>query len=150
MARVKRLALIVIAVTAFLAVSVIVGRWLSADTDERAQVVDLLRAQSQGDAAAMLRGLHGCGDPACIATVRANAKRLQGPGSLKVALYQSGTAHALRSRTRFTRVVWFIEGKEADTRVQCVLVRRSGNVLSGLSVSLLRLSALIGRESSCP
>ncbi len=143
----KRPLIVALAVVAFLVVSVVVGRWLSADTDERGQVVELLRAQSRGDAAAMLRRLADCEDPACIATVRANARKLRGRGELKVALYQSGTAHALRSRTKQTRVVWFTPGRL--TTVQCVLVRRSGNVFAGLSVSLLRLSAPIGRESGC-
>lgn len=147
----KRLTIIVTGLVVFLAISVVVGRWLSADTDERRQVVDLLRAQSRGDAGAMLRGLSDCADPACIATVRANARRLQRPGELRVALYQSGTAHALRSRTKTTRVVWFTHGREADTKVQCVLVRRSGNVVSGISVKLLRVGApLRDREGSCP
>jgi hypothetical protein len=144
---VKRPLIIAAAVIAFLAVSVIVSRWLSADTDERGQVVELLRAQARGDAPAMLRMLHACGDPACSAIVRANARRLRGPGAIKIALYQSQTAHALRSRTKPTRVVWFTRARL--TTVQCVLVRRSGNVLAGVSVSLLRLSAPIGRESSC-
>jgi hypothetical protein len=144
---VKRPLLIATAVLAFLAISVVVARWLSADTDERGQVVELLRAQSRGDAPAMLRSLADCHDAACIATVRANARRLRGRGELKVALYQSGTAHALRTRTKPTRVVWFTPGRL--TTVQCVLVRRTGNVLAGVSVSLLRLSAPIGRESSC-
>jgi hypothetical protein len=144
---VKRLVLIAAAVVVFLAICVVVARWLSADTDERGQVVELLRAQSRGDADAMLRRLE-CRDPACVALVRANARRLRGHGELKVPLYQSGTAHALRSRTRPTRVVWFTPGRL--TTVQCVLVRRTGNVFAGTSVSLLRLSAPIGRESSCP
>jgi hypothetical protein len=144
---VKRLVLIVVAVIAFLAITVVVTRWLSADTDERGQVVELLRAQSRGDAASMLRRLDQCRDPGCIATVRANARRLRGHGELKIALYQSQTAHALRSRTKPTRVVWFTPGRL--TTVQCVLVRRSGNVFAGVSVTLLRLSAPIGRESSC-
>ena len=80
--------------------------------------------------------------------VRSNARRLRGHGELKIPLYQSGTAHALRSRTKQTRVVWFTPGRL--TTVQCVLVRRTGNVFAGTSVSLLRLSAPIGRESSCP
>ena len=143
----KRLLIIVVSVAAFLAVSAVVARWLSADTDERAQVVDLLRAQSRGDAAAMLRMLDDCHDPACVATVRANARRLRGHGELKVALYQSGTAHSISARTKQTRVVWFTPGRL--TTVQCVLVRRTGNVLAGVSVSLLRLSAPIGRESGC-
>jgi hypothetical protein len=144
---VKRLLIIAVAVVVFLAISVVVGRWLSADTDERGQVVELLRAQTSGDAAGMLRHLR-CRTPACIATTNANARRLRGDGAVKIALYQSGTAHALRSRTKPTRVVWFT--RERLTTVQCVLVRRTGNVFAGLSVSLLRLSAPIGRESSCP
>ncbi|MEA2131395.1 MAG: hypothetical protein QOJ85_4286 [Solirubrobacteraceae bacterium] len=143
----KRLIIIVVSVVAFLAISVVVARWLSADTDERGQVVELLRAQSRGDAAAMLRGLEDCRDPACVATVRSDARRLRGHGELKIALYQSGTAHALRARTKPTRVVWFTPGRL--TTVQCVLVRRTGNVFAGVSVSLLRLSAPIGRESGC-
>jgi G:T/U-mismatch repair DNA glycosylase len=144
---VKRLVVIAVAVTAFLAVCVVVARWLSADTDERGQVVELLRAQSRGDVDGMLRRLQ-CRDRACVAVVRANARRLRGHGELKIPLYESGTAHALRSRTKQTRVVWFTPGRL--TTVQCVLVRRTGNVFAGTSVSLLRLSAPIGRQSSCP
>jgi hypothetical protein len=147
MGAVKRPLLIAAAVVGFLAVSAVVARWLSADTDERGQVVELLRAQARGDAPAMLRMLR-CRDPACVTVVRANARRLRGPGALKIALYQSATAHALTARTEPTRVVWFTPGRL--TTVQCVLVRRTGNVLAGTSVSLLRLSAPIGRESSCP
>ena len=143
----KRLAIIVACVVVFLGVSAVVARWLSADTDERAQVVELLRAQARGDADDMLRRLE-CRDAACEEVVRANARKLRGRGELKVALYQSATAHALGSRTKFTRVVWFTPDRL--TTVQCVLVRRTGNVLAGTSVSLLRLSAPIGRESSCP
>jgi G:T/U-mismatch repair DNA glycosylase len=143
---VKRV-LVAVAVVAFLGVSVVVARWLSADTDERGQVVELLRAQSRGDVGGMLRWLH-CRDPACVAVVRDNARRLRGHGDVKIPLYQSGTAHALHARTKQTRVVWFTPGRL--TTVQCVLVRRTGNVFAGTSVSLLRLSAPIGRESSCP
>jgi hypothetical protein len=126
------------------------GRWVNNDTVERAHVVELLRDQMRGDAAAMLRRLDDCADPACVAVVRANARRLRRDGELKVALYESQTAHALRSRTRFTRVVWFPSGRDAETTVQCVLVRRTGNVFAGMTVSLLRVTAPIGRESSCP
>ena len=142
--------LILLAVVAFLAASVVVARWVNNDTVERARVVALLRAQIRGDAAGMLRRLDGCTDRACAAAVRAGARRLRRDAELKVALYQSQTAHAVRSRTKFTRVVWFPSGREAETTVQCVLVRRTGNVLAGMTVSLLRVTAPIGRESSCP
>jgi hypothetical protein len=147
MRRVKRPLLIAVAVIAFLAVVFLVTRWLSNDTNERGDVVTLLKAQAKGDAAAMLRVLN-CPDTACETLVTANAKRLRAPGEVKIALYQSQTAHALRSRTKPTRVVWYTNPD--DTIVQCVLVRRKGNVFAGTSVSLLRLSAPIARESSCP
>jgi len=144
---VKRPLVIALTVLVFLAISFAVTRWLNADTVERGAVVELLRAQARGDTEAMLARLE-CRDRACVSAVKANAQRLRGRGELKVALYQSATAHALRSRTKPTRVVWFTPGRL--TTVQCVLVRRSGNALSGLSVSLLRLSTPIERESSCP
>ena len=143
-------ALIIVAVLVVLAGSAVVARWINHDTAELARVVALLRDQLRGDAPAMLRRLEGCTDAACVAVVRANARRLRREAELKVALYQSQTAHALRSRTKFTRVVWFASGREAETTVQCVLVRREGNVFAGMTVSLLRLTAPIGRESSCP
>jgi hypothetical protein len=45
-------------------------------------------------------------------------------------------------------VVWITPGRL--TTVQCVLVRREGSAITGASVTLLRVSAPIGRESSCP
>ena len=140
--------LIAVAVIALLAISFLVARWLNNDSVERARVTDLLEAQIRGDADAMLRRLEDCADSACAALVRRNARRLRASGELKIALYQSQTAHALSSRTRFTRVVWFTPGRL--TTVQCVLVRRKGNVFAGTTVSLLRVTAPIGRESSCP
>ena len=147
MGRVKRPLLIAAGVAALLAVSFLVARWLNNDTTERARVTQLLRAQARGDADAMLRILR-CADAACEALVRTNARRLRGRGDLKIALYQTRTGHAVASRTGQTRVVWFTPGRL--TTVQCVLVRRKGDLFAGMTVSLLRLSAPIGRESSCP
>ena len=143
----KRALLIATAVIAVLAVSTLVARWLNNDTAERAKVVDLLRAQARGDAATMLK-LVDCPDAACEQLIRENARKERGKGELKIALYQSQTAHSVTSRTKPTRVVWFTPDRL--TTVQCVLVRRSGNLIAGGSITLLRLSAPIGRESSCP
>ena len=146
----KRALVVLVVLVVVLGGGFVVGRWINNDTVERAHVVELLRDQMRGDATAMLRRLDDCADPACVAVVRANARRLRREGELKVALYESQTAHALRSRTKFTRVVWFPSGHDAETTVQCVLVRRTGNVFAGMTVSLLRVTAPIGRESSCP
>ncbi|MDQ3850699.1 MAG: hypothetical protein M3296_08825 [Actinomycetota bacterium] len=142
----KRALLIAAAALAFLAISVGVARWLSTDSTERGAVVDLLRAQARGDAHAMLRSLR-CPDARCAALARANAARLRTPGEVKIVRYDSHTAHALTTKTDPTRVVWAAPGRLPT--VQCVLVRRRGGPISGVSVTLLRLSAPIGRQSSC-
>jgi len=143
---VKRV-LIGVGILAFLSVSLLVARWLNTDSVERGRVVELLRAQARGDAPAMLEQLQ-CPDSACVRQVRVNARRLRAPGELKIVLYQSGTSHALSSQTKPARVVWITPGRL--TTVQCVLVRRAGSAIAGASVTLLRVSAPIGRESSCP
>jgi hypothetical protein len=152
MGAVKRPLIIAAAIITLLGVSFLVARWLNNDTVERAEVRRLLEAQARGDASAMLRRLKGCDDPTCIALVRRNAARLRSPGAIKIAFYQSQTAHSVSSRTKFTRVVWFTPAllQRGDTKVQCVLVRRAGNVFAGTTVTLLRVTAPIGRESSCP
>ena len=134
-------------VLAFLAISLLVGRWLNTDSVERGLVVELLRAQARGDAPRMLKRVQ-CPDADCARQVRENARSLRARGELKIVLYQSGTAHALSSRTKPARVVWITPGRL--TTVQCVLVRRKGSAITGSSVTLLRVSAPIGRESSCP
>jgi hypothetical protein len=76
------------------------------------------------------------------------AAKLERPGSeLTIARYTSETEHALGDAEGSTRVVWFL-GDDLPT-VQCIQVRRRGTPLSGPTVTLLGLSAPIGREQSC-
>ena len=145
-ARAARRALIAAAVLAFLGASWLVARWLSTENAERDAVLGVLRAQARGDADAVLRRLR-CADAGCRALARGNARALRGAGELEVVRYDSGTAHSLTTRTASTRVVWTTPGRL--TTVQCVLVRRVGDPLRGTSVTLLRLSAPIERESGC-
>lgn len=141
-----RLAAIALAVVAFLAVSALVARWLTTDNAERDQVTRLLRAQLRGDPRAMLDDLDGCA-AACADRVRANARRLRRPGPLQIVAYDSATAHALRSRSGPTRVVW--KTPSTLTVVQCVGVRRTGSALGGLTVRLQTLSAPRPRTAPC-
>lgn len=143
----RRLALAV-AVVLFIGVSVAVARWLSADGDERAQVEDLLQAQAAGDLRAMATALEDC-DTACAQQLSALIGRFQGKGSgeVEIVRYDSGTSHALGAKTAPTRVVW--QRKGLLPTVQCVTVKRTGNALTGPSVSLTRLSEPIAREGSC-
>jgi hypothetical protein len=141
-----RIALGVLALLVFLAISALVARWLTTDNAERDKVTRLLQAQARGDAPAMVRQLTGCA-PACAAQARANARRLRRAGAVQIVAYDSATAHALSTRTGVTRVVW--KTPQTLTVVQCVRVRRSGSAVRGLTIRLLALSAPIPRTASC-
>jgi hypothetical protein len=127
-------------------VSVLLARWLGTENAERSEVVALLEDQARGDAPAMLRRLE-CPDEACVARARENARTLRTSGKLTIVRVDSATSHSLGGDTGPTRVVWISPGRL--TTVQCVLVRRSGTPLSGMSVTLLSLSAPIDREAAC-
>jgi hypothetical protein len=145
---VRRVLIIVAAVVVFVAISVVLARWLSAENDERNKVTDLLAAQARGDADAMLDQIDGCiRRPGCVAAVRANAQRLKDPGDVNIVAYESDTSRALGGATGPTRVVWKTPSRLPT--VQCVEIRRTGNILSGPSVTVTGLSEPIERESPC-
>ena len=141
----RRVALAV-GVVAFLAVSALLARWLSADGAERAQVERLLAAQARGDAGAMARELGPC-DAGCEQRLQRLASRLRRPGELEVVRYDSRTARALGDETGPTRVVWQLPGMLPT--VQCIDVRRTGGAIAGMTVTLVSLSAPIDREAPC-
>lgn len=149
MTRTGRRVAIAAAVVGFLAVSALVARWLAADGTERAAVERLLAAQLRGDGAAMAAELDGC-DARCRARMDRLATRLGRDGRLEIIRYDSDTARSLGGATGPTRVVWRAGGPDPGLpTVQCVTVRRTGNALTGPAVTLLDLSAPIGREASC-
>jgi hypothetical protein len=145
---VSRLAAIIVAVVVFVVIAALLARWLTVENGERDDVAQLLQAQARGDAAQMLDRLDGCAqDARCAAAVRANAQALRSDGKLDIVAYDSSTAYSLGGASGPTRVVWTTPGRLPT--VQCVAVRRTGNVLSGVSVSLTALSRPIGRTSAC-
>jgi hypothetical protein len=138
-----------VAVGAFVAVSVVLARWLGTENRERDAILDLVRAEARGDADAVAAQLEGCGeDPSCRARVARTVARVRRPGEVKILRLDSGTAYALGSATGTTRVAWGVVDRGLPV-VQCVVVRRSGSLLAGHSITLRRLSRPIGRESSC-
>jgi hypothetical protein len=141
----RRVALVTGAL-AFVAIALVVGRWLQADNVERAKVQRLLEAQGRGDGAAMARELEPC-DAACREAVAGLAGRLRAPGEVEIVRLDSATAHALTEQTGTTRVVW--RAGDGLPTVQCVTVRRKGNALAGPRVTLTAVSAPIGREAGC-
>ena len=143
----RRRVLIGIGVLAFLAISLMLARWLTTENRERSAIHDLLVAQASGDARAVLGQLDGC-DDACRATVEENVRELERRGEPKILSLQSDTAYALGGATGTTRVAWTVVDEGLPV-VQCVEVRRDGTALAGRSVTLLRISAPIGNEASC-
>jgi hypothetical protein len=98
----------------------------------------------------MLAQLSGCRQsPSCMATIAANARdsRLIRAGNPKILQLTSPTAYSLAGATGRTRLAWTVVGTLPV--VQCVQVRRTGNVLTGIHLSLLSLSAPIPNEGDC-
>jgi hypothetical protein len=149
LARRRRLLLIAVPATVvFLVVSFFVARFLTTENRERDQIVELLDAEAHGSPQQVLAELDAC-DAACTAKVRAFLPRLHGPGDVKIARLDSGTAYTLTDAEGWTRVVW-VRGVTARPVVQCVRVRREGSPLTGRSVSLLAVTApLADNEDSC-
>jgi hypothetical protein len=149
---VSRRALIPLAVAGvlvFLAISLLLARYLNTEGEERGAVFALLQAQARGDANAMLGRLDGCAhDPQCARTARDNAKRLARPGEVKILAYDSATAYALGTKRGPTRVAWTVVDRGLPV-VQCVDVDRAGTVLTGRAIRLRRLSPPIDRQGSC-
>ena len=142
--------LIGLAVVVFLAISVLLARFLQVENVERDADLALIQAQARGDAHGMLDKLAGCRrTPSCVAAVRANAanKRLRRPGEVKILQLVSPTSYSLFGATGRTRLAWTVIGTLPV--VQCVTVRRTGNFLTGVKISLTALSTPIPNEADC-
>jgi len=135
-------------VLVFVAISILLARFLSVENAERSELAALLQAQARGEVNAMLARLSGCHlSPACVATVRANAVSLRRRGDVKILSVKSRTSYSLGGASGKTRIAWIVLGRLPV--VQCVQVRRSGNVISGIDVKLLAISAPIANEADC-
>jgi hypothetical protein len=138
----------VIGVVLFLAISGVLARFLSAENVELDHEITLLQAEARGDAQGMLDQIAGCrASASCTATVRADAATLRRPGKVEILSTQSTANHSLTGSVGETRVAWKVSGRYPV--VQCVRVRRSGNFLTGISISLLRVGPRIGSTADC-
>lgn len=146
----KRVAILLTGLVAFLAVSLLLARFLQTENVERDEDLELIQAQAKGNAPKMLDLLAGCRQkPACVKVVRADATnpRLLRKGEVKVLQLTSATAYSLTGATGQTRFAWTVIGKLPV--VQCIDVRRTGSFLSGIQVHLVGLSAPIQNEADC-
>jgi hypothetical protein len=132
----------------FAVICVLLAIALSGAGNERASVLDVLKAQARGDANGVLAELPACrAEPGCAAGVRAVTARLKAQGKVEILIYEPSVHLALTRRVGTGRVAWRI-GDRLPT-VQCVRARREGP-LTGGGVELLSISAPIGRQAPCP
>jgi len=143
----SRRILIAFGLLIFLALSALLARWLALENVERNAVAALIEAEARGDAQAMLTQLQRC-DARCRLTVTADARRLRRPGHVQILAYQSQTAYSLTTSIAETRVAWKSSLQRLPV-VQCVQVERRGNAITGLTITLLALSAQIPNTADC-
>jgi hypothetical protein len=136
--RLRRRLWIALGVLVFLGISFELARWLSLENVERQKVMALLAAEAHGSRSAILADLHDC-TPICQANVRFDSAHLKRPGKVQILAYTSPTSYSLTASSGLTRVAWK-SSLQVLPVVQCVTVARTGNVISGLTITLLRVS----------
>ena len=147
MSRRRALLLIVVLGSAFLFVSFLLARVLTASNSERSAAISLVKAQEGGDVEELVDRIDGCrAKPACRAHAADLTRRLSRAGKVSV-LNVKAPGFSLTSRTGTTRIAW--QAGTSDPIVQCVRARRTGDPLLGYDVRVLSLSDPIGDESSC-
>jgi len=142
--------LMAVGIILVLVISALLARFLSVENAERADDLALIQAEVKGSVPSMLDQLSGCRQsPSCVASVKANAgnTRLRRSGAVKILQLESNTAYSLFGAKGKTRLAWTVIGSLPV--VQCVDVRRTGNFLSGIHVTLIGLSAPIDNEGIC-
>jgi hypothetical protein len=143
------LSLVALGVLVFLIISALLARAFSANGAEQTAITNLVKAEAAGNAAEMLARIDGCPRSAsCRARVAQDAAELKRSGAVSIVNLQPSTSFSLSGMTGTARVAW--RAGSSLPIVQCVRVRRSGNVISGLHVHLLELSPRIKSNHNCP
>lgn len=120
MRRPVRIALVIAALAVFLLISLALARVLGAGGDERVVVVRAIKREA--------------------------AQRRRG-AEVKVLNIEPSTHFAISAGESTKRVAWKVG--TALPVVQCVTLRRTGNLASGFEVRVLRVSRPIGLEAGC-
>ncbi len=141
--------LIVLGVIAFLGISAILARVYSADNAERSALTGLVQAEARGDSAGVIARIKDCArQPVCTARAATLASALRHSGQVQVLQIVASTGFNVVSTTGTARVAWQVGGSLPI--VQCVVVRRAGNAVSGLHVELIKVSPRIKSDADCP
>jgi hypothetical protein len=139
---------VVLGIVVFVAISVMLARAFNAESAERAAVTDLIKAEARGDAAAAANQLRNCAPTAgCRARVASNTATIHHAGGVQVLQLEPSTSFSLGSTLGSARIAFRIGGSLPI--VQCIRVRRAGNVVSGLQIELLAVSAPLKGDATC-
>lgn len=143
------LLLIAVGILAFLGVSALLARAWSADGAESSAITGLVKSEARGDETGALEQIQGCRfSGPCRARVAKDVAALAHPGSVTVIQMTPSTGFSLTGTLGTARVAW--EVGSSLPIVQCVRVRRAGNVFEGLRVELLQISLRIHSNADCP
>lgn len=143
------LGLIALGVIIFLAISALLARAFSVTSAEDAAITALVRAEAGGDTATVISLIVGCRQStACRARAATLTATLHHPGSVEIAQIQESSGFSLTSTLGTARVAWLVGS--SLPRTQCVRVRHAGDVLSGFTVELLKVSRRIVTDADCP
>lgn len=149
MRRRSLLSLIAAGVLVFLVISALLARAFSANGAEQSAITDLIKAEAAGNQTAMLTSIAGCAQSDfCRTRVANDAAELKRSGTVSILQLQPSTSFSVSGTVGTARVAW--RAGSSLPIVQCVRVRRSGDVISGLRVQLLELSARIKTNGVCP
>ena len=149
MRRASLIGLIVGGAALFLVVSGLLARALSVGGAENSAITDLVRAEARGDRTAVVAAITGCrSDPSCQARVTAVTAALRRSGGVQIIEINGSTSFALGSTAGTARVAWL--AGDSRPRVQCLRVRNTGNILTGFSIQLLKVSVRIPSNADCP
>ena len=133
----------------FLVLSALLARGLSVGGAEDSAITDVVKAEARGNVGGVVALIDGCrGTAACRQRAALNARALKRPGTVSIIQIQPSAGFSLTSTEGTARVAWLVGS--SLPRVQCVRVRRAGNLLQGFTVHLLRVSVRIKSDHACP
>ena len=140
---------IAIGIVLFLIISALLARAFSANGAEQSAITGLIKAEASGDANRVLGDIVDCRTmPTCRQRAIGNAADLKHSGAVSIAQLTPSTSFSLAGEEGTARVAWVVGGSKPVT--QCVRVRRTGNVLTGLRVQLLAVTPGLAADANCP
>jgi hypothetical protein len=141
--------LIGLGVVVFLAISALLARAFSVGGAEEATITDLVREEASGRAGQIEAIINGCRtDPACRSRVAQDVAALRRAGGVQIIQVTPSAGFSLGPTVGTARVAWLVGSSKPI--VQCLRVRRDGDVLQGFRIEVLKLSPRIRSDADCP